>query len=95
MNTELRIITLMKDFTLSLDNILINYPKKERILTDNIKKTSFEIVELLYLANISYEKEQYQRKALGKLSMLDFYFECSYKKHYISEKQCLNKSDQY
>ena len=91
MNNEFRIIKNMKQFILSLDILLINYPKSEKILKDKIKSTSYEILELILLANLKQEKLIEQQLIISKLNMLDFYFEESYKKKYISEKTCLYK----
>ena len=37
----------MKEIILALDEILINYPKKEYNLKDKIQLTSYEILELI------------------------------------------------
>ena len=41
----------MKEFILALDEVLINYPKKEYNLKDKIQSTSYEILELIFKAN--------------------------------------------
>ena len=56
MNSEFRIVKNMKQFILSLDSFLINYPKNEKILKDKIKSTSYEILELILLANLKQER---------------------------------------
>ena len=95
MNTnEFRIITNLKKFIISLDNILINFPKKEKVLKDKIKETSYEVLELIEYTNLITDKINYQYQIISKLSMLDFYFEESLKKKYISEKQCKNKCNE-
>ena len=91
MNNEFRIIKNMKQFILSLDILLINYPKSEKILKDKIKSTSYEILELILLANLKQDKLVEQQLIISKINMLDFYFEESYKKKYISEKTCMRK----
>ena len=91
MNNEFRIVKNMKQFILSLDSFLINYPKNEKVLKDKIKSTSYEILELILLANLKHEKLEEQQLIISKISMLDFYFEESYKKKYISEKTCIHK----
>ena len=94
MNTEFRILSCMKKFILSLDDILINFPKKQKFLKDKIKISSYEVLELINLANLREDKLEYQYQILSKISMIDFYFEESLKKSYISERQCKNKSDE-
>ena len=72
---------------MSLDSILINYPKKDIIIKKRIINTSFELLELVYLANNKIDnKENIKYECLSKISMIDFYFEYSYKKNYISLK---------
>lgn len=94
MNNEFRVLKHIKQFILSLDSILINYPKKEKVLKDKIKSTSYEILELILLANLKENRLQEQELIVVKLSMLDFYFEESFKKKYISEKQALRKTNE-
>ena len=78
----------MKEFILALDEVLINYPKKEYNLKDKIQSTSYEILELIFKANnISSSKEETLNTILVKISMLDFYFEVSYKHKCINKKQ--------
>lgn len=91
MNTnEFRIIINMKKLIYSLDHVLISFPNKEKILKDKIRDTSFEVLELMKLANIKKEKVDLQEKIISKISMIDFYLEFSFQKKYISERQCKN-----
>ena len=73
MNSEFRIVKNMKQFILSLDSFLINYPKNEKILKDKIKSTSYEILELILLANLKQDKLEEQQLIISKINMLDFY----------------------
>ena len=87
MNNKFLLANEIKKFIMSLDNVLINYPKKDIIIKKRIINTSFELLELVYLANnISDNKINIQNECLSKISMIDFYFEYSYKKNYISLK---------
>ena len=89
-----RVIKNMKLYIETLDDTLINFPKKEKVLTDSIKKISYEILELIFLANIIDDKYETKKIIVSKINMLNFYIELAYKKHYLSEKQCLNKCDE-
>ena len=86
MKNRFLLIRKMKNFILQLDDILIHYPKVEYVLKDKIQKDSYEALEYMIEANASEDKLKNQIRVLTKLSMLDFYFEKSYKKKYISEK---------
>lgn len=85
MNNNFKIEVKLKDFVLDLDNILINFPKREYILKDKLEKTSLDILELIFLVNNTLDKS-YLDIILSKISMLDFYLEKSYKKKYINKK---------
>lgn len=87
MNNKFLLANEIKNFILSLDSILINYPKKDIIIKKRIINTSFELLELVYLVNNKIDnKENIKYECLSKISMIDFYFEYSYKKNYISLK---------
>ena len=88
------IVKNMKQFIMSLDNIIINYPRKENVIKDRLFNDSLDILYLIYKANYSQDRRNIQIKILSKISMLDFYLERSLKKKYISEKECLKKSNQ-
>lgn len=87
MNNRFLLANEIKKFILSLDSILINYPKKDIIIKKRIINTLFELLELVYLANNKIDdKINIKYECLSKISMIDFYFEYSYKKNYISLK---------
>ena len=90
---EFRIIKNFKSFIFTCNNVLDNFPKKEKVLRDKLQNTCYDVLELLELANISDEKAELQKKIISKISMLDFYLEISFKRKYICEKQCKNMSD--
>lgn len=91
---EFLIVKNMKQFIMSLGNIIINYPRKEHVFKDRLFNDSLDILYLIYEANYSKNKRNIQVKILSKISMLDFYLEISLKNKYISEKECLKKSNQ-
>ncbi len=62
-----------------------------------IYNDSLELLELIIKANYEQEKsvkQTYQIAALAKINKIDFYLERAYKLKYISEKQCLNKTNE-
>lgn len=84
----------MKRFIMSLDNIIINYPRKENVIKDRLYNDSLDILYLIYLANNSKDRKNIQIKILSKISMLNFYLERSLKNKYISEKVCQKKCNE-
>ena len=95
MNNKFLLANEIKNFILSLDSILINYPKKDIIIKKRIINTSFELLELVYLANNKIDnKENIKYECLSKISMIDFYLEYLYEKKIISKKICMKKSSE-
>ena len=88
------IVKNMKQFIMSVDDIIVNYPRKENVIKDRLFNDSLDILYLIYKANYSKDRRNIQIEILSKISMLDFYLERSLKNKYISEKQCLKKSNQ-
>ncbi len=62
---EFRIVKNIKKYILSLDKILVNFPRKEKILKDKIKETSFDVLELTYYANTLEEKKEIQKQIIS------------------------------
>lgn len=94
MNNNFLIVKEMKIFIKSIDNIVVNYPRKELIIKNRILNDSLDILENIYLANYHKDilkKRETQMIILSKISMLDFYLERSYDNKYISEKICINR----
>ena len=92
MNSDkLKIIINIIKYIIDLDDILVRYPNREKILKDRVKSISYDILELVYRANYLevevYNKEriEIQSNILAKISFLDFLFEESYHKGYITE----------
>ena len=95
MNDKFKIARYIKDFIIILDDYLVNYPKKYFELRNRLVNDSYELLELVYLANYmnGLERKNIQLKALMKINIIDFYIEESYKKRIISEKQSIKLSN--
>lgn len=65
-------------------NITDNYPHKYIELKENIIRTSFDILENIYISNIDSSKKIY---IIPKLKMLDYYIKISYKKEIITKRK--------
>lgn len=86
-NDKFKVINETKKFIMYTNDILINYPRKYYVLKDKIERTSYEILELIYLANMTNDRLLLQQTILSKISMLDFYLEISYNDKIISLKK--------
>lgn len=89
MNDRLELIKNIKKTIIYLDKIVSNFPRNEVVLVDQIKKVSYDMLELSYEANALEKKERnaLQVKIIVKLKMLDFYLKLSCDKNYISYKK--------
>jgi len=87
-----------KLFIIDLDIILKTFPKNEKVLRDNIKKYSYDILSFCYEFNtlpIKYfvkERRLLEYKTLSLISMLNFYLEEAYRLGYISENNLKKKT---
>mgnify|MGYP003571545042 CR=1 FL=1 len=65
MNDNFKIVKNLKNFINSLDNIIINYPRKELIIKNRLLNDSLDILELIYFANNTKDiniKKRYTKK---------------------------------
>lgn len=90
MKNEFLIVKNIKEFIVSLDNFLNNYPRKEYELRNRLVNTSYDLLELVYRSNY---KKDYLDRISSLISMLDFYLELSFKKKIINEKRVMNMSN--
>lgn len=94
-NDNFNIIRYIKEFIITLDDYLINYPRREFELRNRLVNDSYELLEFVYFANYSKLDKRYdvQIKCLMKINLIDFYIEYSFKKKIISEKQSIKLSN--
>ena len=86
MNDRFNIAIKVKKFIFMVDDLVINYPKKDYVIKDRLLNTCYDLLELIYRANYSNDKDCY----LSKISIIDFCLEESYNKKIISERKLLN-----
>lgn len=87
MNDKLNIIIDIKKTIMYLDNIIVNYPKVEFTLKNNIDINMYKLLENIYRANIMKDNRVvYQRELLINIKMIDYYLYVSFKKKIISKK---------
>ena len=90
MNYNFKLLTNTYKTVNYINKILLNYPKKEVVLKNNIERDCYEIVELIFAYNINNTdriREKNLKDLLIKVSMLDFYMRVSFDKKIISKHQ--------
>ena len=94
MNDRFLVVKYMESFICSIEDMVVNFPKKDYVIKTRIISDSLDILELIYLGNSIEDNKEIKLKILSKLSMLDFYLERSYKNKIISEKVFNKKSNE-
>ena len=88
---DLLIISKIKETTIYINKILINFPKINYILKNNIEKTLYSLLEIIYIS--IYDKNNridLLYKSLVKIKMLDFYLRICLDKRIINYKKFIN-----
>jgi len=90
MNSNFALLNNSKKTISYINKQLINYPKSEVVLKQNIEKNMYEIIELIFsysISDIERIKIKYLKDLIIKLSMLDFYIATSFEKRIIRKKR--------
>ena len=88
---EFLIVKRLKEFCLSIDSIVINFPKKELLIRERLLNDSLEILNDVFYVNLDKNidsRNNYKKKIISKFNMLDFYVEYLFKKNFINKKVC-------
>ena len=90
MNSNFALLNNSKKTIAYINKQLVNFPKTECVLKQNMEKNMYEIIELIFsysISDIERVKIKYLKDLIIKLSMLDFYVETSFEKRIISKKK--------
>ena len=87
---KFKIINFIRELILYIDKNLDNFPKKDIELKNRIRNTSYDLLEIAYVANTSQEKE-YKIKLIdqiiAKIKVIDFLLNICYDKQIINSKK--------
>ncbi len=90
MNSNFALLNNTKKTIAYINKQLINYPKSELVLKQNIEKNMYDIIELIFsysINDVERIKLKFLKDLIIKLSMLDFYIATSFEKRIISKKK--------
>lgn len=91
MRTEkFKILQFIRELIISIDKEMINFPKKDIELKNRIRSNSYDILELVYEANATFDnkdKIKLLQKAVAKLKIIDFLLNISLDKEIITQKR--------
>ena len=89
MQDKLLIVSKIKKTIAYIDNVLINFPNTEYILKNNIISNFYELLELIYKANI-HKDIFFMKESIVKIRMIEYYVKISLEKKIISFKKYEN-----
>ena len=84
MQDRLLIVTKIKKTIEYVDKVLINYPKVEYTLKNNIISTFYLLLENIYRSNI-YKDTIYMKESIVNIKMIEYYIKISLDKKIKSQ----------
>ena len=89
MQDRLLIASKIKKTIEYLEKVTVNYPHTENVLKNEITRVSYNVLELVYKANI-YRDLSYMKEILVQIRMLEYFVKKSLDKKLINFKKYEN-----
>ena len=89
---KFKVLNLIKDLIVYIDQSVLNFPKKEMELKHKIKETAYNLLLLSYEANNTSDVQrriELQEKSIAYIKYLDFLFNLCYDKQIFNGKKYL------
>ena len=87
---KFKIINFIRELILYIDKNLENFPKKDIELKNRIRNSSYNLLEIAYIANTSEDKEykiKLIEQIIAKVKIIDFLLNICYDKQIINSKK--------
>lgn len=87
---KFQIVLLIQKLIRDEDAYLLNFPKKEIELKQNIRNSTYELLKIIYEGNITNSSERrcvLQEKSLALVKYIDFLINMCYEKQIINSKK--------
>lgn len=87
---KFKVIQFVRELIIYIDNSLENFPKKDIELKNRIRNTSYDLLEIMYLANTTKNlerKKELLEKIISKIKVIDFLLNLCYEKEIINGKK--------
>ena len=87
---KFKLINFIRELILYIDKNLDNFPKKDIELKNRIRNTSYDLLEIAYIANTSMNVEykiELIEKIIAKVKIIDFLLNMCYDKQIINSKR--------
>ena len=89
MQDKLLIASKVKKTIEYIEKCTINYPHTEVILKNKIIESCYELLELVYMANV-HKEDVHKKNIIVKIRMIEYYVKISLNKQLISFKKYEN-----
>ena len=87
---KFKLINFIRELILYIDKNLDNFPKKDIELKNRIRNTSYDLLEIAYIANTSKNNEykiELVEQIIAKVKIIDFLLNMCYDKQIINSKR--------
>lgn len=87
---KFQVINFIRNLIVEIDKELTNFPKKDVELKNRIRNNSYDLLEIVYQANMtskSEDKIKLLENAMAKIKVIDFLINLSYDKVLINGKK--------
>lgn len=87
---KFKVIQFTREFIVRVDKELDNFPRKDFEIKTKIRNCSFELLEMLYEANLvknDIRKSELLERGFARVKLIDFLLNLSYDKEIISSKK--------
>ena len=87
---KFKLINFIRELIVYIDNNLDNFPKKDIELKNRIRNTSYDLLEISYIANTTQDniyKVKLLEQVIAKVKIIDFLLNICYDKQIINSKR--------
>lgn len=93
---KFKILQFIREFIIRIEKELDSFPKKDIEIKQKIRNNAYDLLEIMYEANITEEvhiKNRLLEKSIAKIKLIDFLINLSYDKELIPQKKYIKLSE--
>lgn len=87
---KFKVIQFVRELIIYIDKNLENFPKKDIELKNRLRNNSYDLLEIMYLANTTKnleKKRELLEEIISKIKVIDFLLNLCYEKEIINSKK--------
>lgn len=93
---KFKVLQFIREFIIRVENELESFPKKDIEIKKRIRNASYDLLELVYRANITEDvkdKRTLLINAIAKVKLIDFLINLSYDRKLLPQKRYIKLSE--